>query len=179
LNGHKENELNEITRELLRELFAHEPTPDETQRLVARRCASFLECVDSADGVHALLSRLGTRFRLALVSNYPCGQCVRDSLKQVGYAELFETVVVSGDVGWCKPHPKPFEQALAELGLSAERCVYVGDNWLCDVQGAKGIGMSAVLTTEYTPYQLITPQPNDHEPDARITRLGELETLLG
>jgi FMN phosphatase YigB (HAD superfamily) len=178
LNGHRESTLSGLMAELVRELFLHEPTAEETGRLVSLRCKTFLDCVQPVEGVQALLSRLRTRFRLALVSNYPCGKCIRDSLHEVGYAKLFESVVVSGDVGLCKPHPKPFEQALSELGLSPTQCVYVGDNWLCDVQGAKRIGMRAILTTEYTPYQRITPEPNDYEPDARITKIGELETLL-
>ena len=67
---------------------------------------------------------------------------------------------------------------LEGLGLSPAACVHVGDNWLADIQGAKGAGLQAVHTTEHVSYQDFEPQPGDLEPDARIGALAELEALL-
>jgi FMN phosphatase YigB (HAD superfamily) len=64
---------------------------------------------------------------------------------------------------------------LEGLELEAGQCVYIGDNWLADVQGAKGIGMRAILTTQHVPYEKFERREGDHEPDARIGHLGELE----
>ena len=92
--------------------------------------------------------------------------------------ELFDVIVVSGEVGFVKPHARPYELMLGELGLEAGECVYVGDNWLADIQGAKGVGMQAILTTEHVPYENFERRDGDHEPDARIAHLGELKGLL-
>jgi FMN phosphatase YigB (HAD superfamily) len=85
---------------------------------------------------------------------------------------------VSGEVGFVKPHPRPYELMLDGLGLNADQCVYVGDNWLADVQGAKGVGMRAVLTTQHVPYERFEPKEGDHQPEARIGNLSELEGLF-
>jgi putative hydrolase of the HAD superfamily len=125
-----------------------------------------------------LLGKLQTRYRLALLSNYPCGRSIRDGLAKLGLAEFFACIVVSGEVGFVKPHPRPYELMLEGLGLNADQCVYVGDNWLADVQGAKGVGMRAVLTTQHVPYERFEPKEGDHQPEARIGNLAELEGLF-
>ena len=177
-NEYRENDRRETCAELLREVAGVDPTPDRIHELMELRCNTFSECIEVDPSVLALLERLRSRYRLALVSNYPCGQCIRDSLDKVRMSRLFDTVVVSGDIGFCKPHPKPFETALQTLDAGPRNALYVGDNWLCDVQGAKRLGMRAVLVAQFAPYQRLEPAPDDHEPDARIAHLSELEALL-
>ena len=126
----------------------------------------------------ALLARLSERFKLGLVSNYPCGQSVRDSLARNGLAEFFDAIVVSADVGHVKPHPRPFKTALDQLGVTPQRALYVGDNWFGDVQGAKRLGMQAVHTTQYDTPEKFDRQPNDHDADLTIARLDELPQHL-
>ena len=87
-------------------------------------------------------------------------------------------VVISADIGYVKPHAKPFESMLSQLDLSPSECVYIGDNWLADVQGAKRMGMCSILTTQYVPYESFEPSEKDHSPDIRIDHLNELEKLL-
>jgi phosphoglycolate phosphatase len=54
-------------------------------------------------------------------------------------------VLVSGDTTpHSKPHPAPLLEAARQLGVQAQRCVYVGDD-LRDVQAARAAGMSAVV----------------------------------
>ncbi len=179
LNGYIEADLPGICRELIRFLYEEEPTVEQVERLVAVRYETFVRVVSLPDGVLPLLQKLARQYRLALVSNYPCGRSIRDSLTKIGLTELFECIVVSGEVGFVKPHPRPFETMIDELGLSPQRCVYVGDNWLADIQGAKKLGMGAVLTKQYQPYQSITPEPDDFSPDATIQHLDELLALFG
>jgi len=64
------------------------------------------------------------------------------------------------------------------LGVAPEECVYVGDNWLADIQGAKRIGMKAIHITQHAPYEQFHPEDSDHEPDARIEHLSELPGML-
>jgi putative hydrolase of the HAD superfamily len=178
LNGFRESDFETLSAELLTEVAGVEPTRERIDAVVAARCEAFFDAVNAGDAVHDVLESLRRRRRLALVSNYPCGKCIRDTLNNVRLTRHFHAVVVSGEVGWCKPHPTPFRAALDALGVSAERAVYVGDNWLADVQGAKRLGMRAILTEEFTPYQHIAPEAQDFEPDARIATLRELVELL-
>ena len=71
-----------------------------------------------------------------------------------------------------------FRKLMDEMKLSPEECVYVGDNWLADIQGAKRIGMRAVHTTQYVSYENFEPFEGDYMPDAVIGHLSELTPLL-
>lgn len=177
-NDYIENNLTECCRELIEELYAAKPSTAQVEALAEVRYGSFMEMIELADEVQALLVRLGERYRLALLSNYPCGRSIRDGLDKVGLTAHFDTIVVSGELGFVKPHRRPYELLLEGLGEDPVDCVYVGDNWLADIQGAKGMGMGAVLTTQHVPYERFEPKDGDHEPDARIAHIGDLAELL-
>lgn len=177
-NGYRENVFTEICGELIRVLYDKTADDEGIQKLTAARYDAFIGCISLPDGVRELLNRLSGRFRLALLSNYPCGTSIRDSLDKVGLTAMFESIVVSGDIGFVKPHPRPFEVLLESLNVSSSECVLIGDNWLADIQGAKRIGMKAIHTTQYSSYERFEPRDGDHEPDARIAHIEELGDLL-
>lgn len=178
VNGYRENNLRTVCEELIQGLYGIVAEETQIDALVRTRYEAFIKAVKLPAGVLPLLKKLHKRYRLGLVSNYPCARSILDSLKKIGLAEIFETTVISGEVGYIKPHPKPFEVLLSRMGLSPSECVHVGDNWLADVQGAKRMGMFAILTTQYVPYEKFEPYEADHNPDARISHLNELEKLL-
>lgn len=177
--GYRENDLDQIARQWVHELYGQEAAPDLLERLRALRYHLFQQAVRLPTGVAAILDRLGRRHRLALLSNYPCGRAIRDSLVAIGIADRFASVVVSADLGLVKPHADLYARILKELGLPPEVCVMVGDNWLADVQGAKRAGMKAILTTQYVSYESFTPYAGDLEPDAVIAHLDRLPDILG
>lgn len=177
-NGYRENDIRSLCEELIRGIYNIIPEEIHVNMLMQTRYESFVHIVELPDGVRLLLDKLRKRYRLALLSNYPCSRSIRDSLAKIGLFEMFEAVTISADVGYVKPHARPFETLLSQLGLFPSQCAYVGDNWLADVQGAKRIGMSAIFTTQYIPYESFKPAEGDHAPDARIGHLNELEELM-
>jgi len=63
---------------------------------------------------------------------------------RTGWAELFDTVVISGEVGMRKPEARIFELTAKRLGVAMAACVLVDDlPW--NVEGARAAGMAAVL----------------------------------
>ena len=89
-----------------------------------------------------------------------------------GLEGRFEVALVSGSLGVEKPDPAIFNMALETMQISSEEAVYVGDQWVNDVQGALSAGLKAIWIHE---------QPADRElPDGliRISRLSELEDAL-
>jgi putative hydrolase of the HAD superfamily len=58
--------------------------------------------------------------------------------------ELFEAIVISGDVGMHKPEPAIYMLGAERLGLRTEECVFV-DDLRENCQGAEEVGMTAVL----------------------------------
>ena len=177
-NGYRENDLTSLSVELVQELYDVAPDKSHIEALARTRCDSFVEAVELGDGVLELLYELRRRYRLGLLSNYPCSRSVRNSLATVGLSDVLEVAVISGDVGYVKPHATAFNAMLSQLGLAPSECIYVGDNWLADVQGAKRIGMRAILTTQYAPYESFEPEEGDLLPDACIAHLEELRELL-
>jgi HAD superfamily hydrolase (TIGR01509 family) len=99
---------------------------------------------------------------------------ILDLLQMLGLRSLFESVVVSSEIGFRKPHPSLFMRALDELKVTANRAVFVGDSLRNDVAGAKGVGMLAVLTRQYRQERFDGPDP---APDAVVERLSELPNL--
>jgi len=58
--------------------------------------------------------------------------------------ELFDALVISGDVGLHKPQPEIFELGASKIGVPPADCVFVDDlRENCD--GAEAVGMTAVL----------------------------------
>ncbi|MEA2412360.1 MAG: putative hydrolase of the superfamily [Thermoleophilaceae bacterium] len=58
--------------------------------------------------------------------------------------ELFEAIVISGDVGMHKPEPAIYMLGAERLGLRPEECVFV-DDLRENCQGAEEVGMTAIL----------------------------------
>lgn len=173
----RENDLAEITRATIQHLFGVTPTTDQLDRLLEVRFDVMTSCVRVTREVHDLLERLQSRFRLGLISNYPCGRSIRHSLAEHQLDRWFETVVVSADIGRVKPHPEVFEAAVSQMGIRPEATLFIGDNWLGDIQGARRYGMKAALITQYVPYEKFPREPGDHEPDLVINHLSELAAL--
>jgi epoxide hydrolase-like predicted phosphatase len=60
-----------------------------------------------------------------------------------GWDELFDAVVISGEVGMRKPEPEIFLRAAEELGLPPDECVFV-DDLTPNVRGGVAVGMVGV-----------------------------------
>jgi epoxide hydrolase-like predicted phosphatase len=58
--------------------------------------------------------------------------------------ELFDAVVISGDVGLHKPQPEIFELGAERIGVPAPECVFV-DDLKENIAGAEAVGMTGVL----------------------------------
>jgi putative hydrolase of the HAD superfamily len=58
---------------------------------------------------------------------------------------VFSAAISSAELGFLKPHPAIFEAALAAVGEPADAAVMVGDSVKADIEGARQIGMRAVL----------------------------------
>jgi len=177
-NNYRENLLPEICAELIHDLYGTAAEDDQIADLIQVRYDIFQQNVQLPPEVKELLIQLKKRYRLALLSNYPSRSFIMDALEQFGIADVFESIVISADIGYVKPHPVIFQRVLEELRLPPDRCLMIGDNWLADVQGARQLGIPVIHITQYTSYEKFEPQEGDLEPDLRISQLNELTKLL-
>jgi putative hydrolase of the HAD superfamily len=104
----------------------------------------------------------------------------RNVLRQHGIYELFDTLVISEELGTNKPDPAMFLTALRAFGLrrsEADRAVMVGNRLDRDVRGANDLGLVSVLVRNNDRYPGEPSVPRD-EPTHTIGAIAELEALL-
>jgi epoxide hydrolase-like predicted phosphatase len=82
-------------------------------------------------------------FGTALLSN----SWGAEEYPRADFPGLFDTVVISGEVGMRKPEPEIFAHAAACLGLDPRECVFI-DDIQANVAAAAAVGMTGVLHTE-------------------------------
>jgi putative hydrolase of the HAD superfamily len=78
--------------------------------------------------------------RTGLVSN----SWGEEGYDRTRFAELFDAVVISGEIGIRKPAPEIYALAAERLGRPPERCVFV-DDLAGNLKPARAIGMATVL----------------------------------
>ncbi|MEM3640448.1 MAG: HAD family hydrolase [Candidatus Bathyarchaeia archaeon] len=120
-----------------------------------------------------VLQRLHGKYLLGVVSNFAIPECVWKLLEKFGLKKFFDVVVVSATVNKRKPSPKIFEKALKDMKVDASQTVFVGDTPRMDIEGAKNVGMKAVLV-ERRPAERTT----NFKPDKIIKSLEELLDVL-
>ena len=75
-----------------------------------------------------MLGQLEGKYRLGILSNFTHGPTVDRLLDQLGLTPFFATVLVSGKIGYRKPHPLVFEMLVKNLGFEKQQILYVGDS---------------------------------------------------
>ena len=118
------------------------------------------------DALPVLEELRGARLGIGLVSNG-----IRDLTAFVAHHCLdVDAIVDSRTHGRVKPHPTIFQVALERLGVEPADAVMVGDSLEEDVEGARALGMRAILIDR-----------DDRHPDVeeRLTDLYGLPAALG
>jgi HAD superfamily hydrolase (TIGR01509 family) len=152
-------------RRLLRRLDAVED--DEVAELAEVIANTHHEMLVSAstlvDGAEEVLTRLRERGApTVLVSNWDHARAGSAMLAHTRLAPLLDHVVISEAVGFRKPHPKIFEEALAPFGAAPRSALHVGDLAEADAWGAGRVGFRTVwidLGEEGWPDELV-PSPS-------------------
>ena len=94
--------------------------------------------------------------------------------REAGLDKLAGFIIVSEEAGYRKPDPRIFRDALEATGLAnPEQVMFVGDNPLADIDGAKRFGMKAAWVRRSRSY------PVDLEPpDYVIDRVTEVRDIV-
>lgn len=121
----------------------------------------------------ALLEQLQGMYKLGVVTNFMDGPTARRVFDDLGYEAIFDSLIVSAEVGYMKPAPVLFERALEELGSKPGNTLMVGDTYEADVVGAHKAGMRGVLINLYG-----ATAEHLNGSDAVIKSIGELPRAL-
>ena len=100
-------------------------------------------------GVPEMLAGLKKWYKLGVITNYMDGPTCRMVFAKLGYDDVFDSLVVSHELGYMKPAGLLFETAMRETDSEPKNCVMVGDSHGADVVGGNLAGMRTVLVDLY------------------------------
>jgi len=128
------------------------------------------------DGAKFTLESLYQKYPLGLVSDsgFTPGRILRKILRSLGVLKFFSCTVFSDEVGYNKPSPLMFGQALKLLKVQPKETIHVGDLLETDMAGAKLAGMLSIWINggkRRSNYE-------SFRPDYEIDRLPQLLPML-
>ena len=126
--------------------FGHNISPydKKVDSGVAAYFGSFVSMSELIPGTKEMLLMLKEHFPLALLSNFTHSSAVLDIIKHFGLSKFFSQIIISGEFGYCKPHPAIFLHMAKGFGFAPEEILYIGDDPEPDIYGALSVGMQAV-----------------------------------
>lgn len=92
-----------------------------------------------------------------------------------GLDQYFDHVVTSEEAGFDKPHRAPFDVAKEKFGNVGGSLWMIGDNPVCDIQGARHCIGAVTLQKRH---QGVTVLEGEAGPDAAFDHFGELRALF-
>lgn len=140
-----ELEVPDFERRLAEALTERTGTPHVADGLVTRMLAKFENAHD--------MSGLVRRARRAGIATALLSNSWGDSYPRDGWEEMFDVVVISGEVGLRKPEPEIYHLTLDRLGLPASQCVFV-DDLPHNVAAAVDLGFVGIRHQAYGPTAL-------------------------
>lgn len=140
-------------------------------------CQHFSLYEDVPDVLRVLAAR---GVRIGLISN--THRCLTAFQTHFELEGLITAAISSSEHGYMKPHPSIFEKALQLLNVEPDEAVMVGDSLRQDIDGARRVGMRAVLVKRS---EEVGQPADEHENGAPIIdgvpvirSLAELPALL-
>jgi len=124
-------------------------------------------------------------YPLGLLSNFTHAPAAMEIIERLGLVEFFDVVLISGAIGYRKPHPLVFQKLAEGLRAETAKILYVGDDPEPDIAGSQKAGLQPVWTTYVRDHHIPLVQsilsspsdPEDHVP--RISTWEEFLHLLG
>lgn len=98
---------------------------------------------------------------------------MREQMEALDLLPHVDATTFSSEVGFRKPHPAIYQDALAKLAVPAEAALFVGDRVKEDVRGPQRLGMKAVLLREWR-----QEDDPDRVADFTLAEMGELWPIV-
>jgi len=147
-DGHREPDYRQRLEDVFKELGLPDPL-EHSKGAWNYYLKKWPEQTEYFDGVPKMLAELKENYKLGIITNYMDGPTCRDVFDKLGYDDIFDSLVVSEELGYVKPAQILFETALKETGSMPENSVMVGDTFAADVVGGNLAGMKTVLVDIY------------------------------
>ena len=131
------------------EKFGYHVSPDDP-RIAATVDAYFSVFYDSCrrvPGTKNMLERLKGEVQLGLLSNFTHWPAALEIMDRLGLTPFFDFRLISGELGYRKPHEEVFRKLTGGFDVPKEDIMYVGDDVDADVNGALAAGIQPVWFT--------------------------------
>lgn len=122
--------------------------------------------------------------KLGLISNFTSTMAIHDFLTHLDLKHFFDVIVVSSEVGMRKPHRHIFKIGLQKMEVEPIESAFVGDDIVCDIAGAKNMGMVTILVGSPVPPpidQLVEVGQTTKEsglPDYKVDSIFEVVDII-
>jgi len=83
------------------------------------------------------------QYKLGIISNFDSR--IFSVLQSLNIFSYFDSITISSQTGYAKPHPEIFKAAIRAAGVPADRILFVGDNLADDVHAGAAAGMHTIL----------------------------------
>jgi len=129
----------------VRTVLAGIGVPDDALDDVCAIRSDFVrQCLVPRPGAVETLERLREDgFRLGLIT--VCTEDVELVWPESSFAGLFDVEVFSNSIGLAKPDPRIYLHCCEQLGVEPAEAVFVGDGANDELEGARRVGMQAIL----------------------------------
>ena len=143
LTAHRENLTTQSRTPVFRDLLVDRPTNVDPEELASAYRKEISDALEPLAGIEAFIQELRSTYRVGLLTN---GSVLaqRSKIEQLGWEELFDTTLVTGELPAGKPDTAAFDALLDGLGTAANETVYIGDTPLDDIEGATESGLYAI-----------------------------------
>jgi len=124
--------------------------------------------VELFPNAHEVLAELSRDYHLIALTN---GNA---DLNIIGINDYFLAHYKPTDAGSAKPSPEMFQLALATAKTDVSNSIHVGDDLVCDIEGAKAVGFRTIFANTL---KKNSPESEAHA-DATITELNQLPAVV-
>ena len=171
-----------ISTALAKQGISVSPEDPQISAAVESYFSAFSQYTKLVPGTKEMLGILQKRYHVGLLSNFTHPPAAKNIMSELGLTPYFEVVLISGDLGYRKPHGSVFEKLIDKLGVQRDEIAFVGDDPEADVAGALGVGLQPIWTT-YVRDNHIAPAPGmlgptDEDPDPAVPRISDWQDLL-
>ena len=146
LDVHSRNLTSDTREPIFAALLERHDTEVEPARLAGVYRRKIAEALSPVAGAESFVQRLRGTYQVGLLTNGP-SVAQRDKLTTLGWTDLFDAALVTGDLDAGKPDPAAFEALLRAIDSSPGETVYIGDDVDADIAGAADAGLVPVQVT--------------------------------
>jgi HAD superfamily hydrolase (TIGR01662 family) len=117
-------------------------------------------------------------YKLGIIANTITETEIPDWMEEDGLTEFFHPVILSSRVTVRKPNPEIYLMAARQIRVAPEKCAYVGDNPIRDVEGTRAAGFGMMILFIEPATIAKEPQSGEQKPDYTIDECRELLAIF-